>query len=117
MAATNLQVQKWSDQRTRVRAEQVRAVRVALVDDNASIAEVYANLTGSPDWADGRDDGPPSLLTPSDLLAFNTLSDNLAKILDGFAFADDAAKAAAVTAIQGQLAIGAKCCVKPLSNA
>jgi hypothetical protein len=33
MAATNLQVQNWSDQRTRVRAEQVRAVRVALAGD------------------------------------------------------------------------------------
>lgn len=116
MAATNAQVQNWSDQRTRVRAEQARALRIALADDNAGIGEVYANLTDNPDWTDGRTDGPPSLLGPNDLLAFNTFSDSLAKILNGFAFADAAAKAAAVDAIQGQLAIVTKCCVRPAGN-
>jgi hypothetical protein len=71
MAATNTQVQHWSDERTRVRAEQIRALFNALTDDLAAIEDVYQNLTDSPDWADTRTDGPPNLLGPNDLLAIH----------------------------------------------
>lgn len=115
MAATNAQVQQWSNERTRVRSEQVRALRIALTDDNASIGEVYDNLTNSPDWTDNRNDAPPSLLGPSDLLAINTLSVNLAAILNG-TLSTDQSKIDAVNAIQGQLAIVTKCCVQPVNG-
>lgn len=112
MAATNEQVQQWSDQRTRVRCEAIRALLLSLEDDNASIGEVYDNLTGSPDWTDNRSDGPPSLLGPNDLLAINALSVALVEILRGTS-ADDAARIAAVNAAAAQLPIVYKACVRP----
>ncbi len=72
MAATNQQVQQFSNERVRVRAEQLRAVYNAMVDDKASMDDVYANLIDNPTWTDERPDGPPSLLTPGDVLAYNT---------------------------------------------
>lgn len=113
MAATNAQVQEWSDQRTRRRAEQTRALLVSLEDDNASISEVYANLTNTPDWTDDRTDGPPSLLGPNDLLAVNTFSVNLVAILRG-TLTTDQQKIDAVNAVAGQLAIINKACVRPV---
>lgn len=113
MAATNQQVQQWSNERTRVRCEQLRALKESLEDDNASIGEVFANLVDSPDWTDQRTDGPPSLLGPNDLLAINTLSVNLANILiDNFA--NDAERAAAVSAVAAQWPIVSKACVRAL---
>lgn len=112
MAATNAQVQQWANERTRPRAEQLRALLISLQDDNGAIGEVYANLTDSPDWTDQRNDAPPALLTPGDLLAINTLSANLeAILLDDLA--DDAARAAAVSAVAAQWAIVEKACVRP----
>lgn len=116
MAATNEQVQVWSDARIRPRAEQARALLLGLEDDNASIGEVYANLTDSPDWTDNRGTGPPALLTPGDLLAINTFSSQLAAILRGsLAGQSDATKAAAVDAVAAQLPIIIKACVRPVS--
>ena len=71
MAATNIQVQQYVNERVRVRAEQLRAVYLAMQDDKAAIDDVYANLSGTPDWTDNRTDGPPALLEPSDVLAYN----------------------------------------------
>jgi hypothetical protein len=78
MAATDMQMQDYCDQRIRVRAEQVRALLAAMQDDKASIDDVYtrASDAGSP-WADARTDGPPHLLAGSDVLEYNTFITNL----------------------------------------
>ena len=76
MAATNLQIQQWADQRTRQRAEQIRALLLAMEDDRAAFDDVYAGLTKEgADWEDTRTDGPPNLLTRNDLLGINTFID------------------------------------------
>lgn len=73
MPATDLQVQQYVDQRVRVRAEQLRAVLAALRDDKAAIDDVYAAVAQpSPTWTDARTDGPPRLLGPNDVLAYNS---------------------------------------------
>lgn len=77
MAATNAQVQQFVNERIRPRMEQMRALKIALDDDIAAIGDVYANLTNSPDWTDGRTDAPPHLLTPNDILAINSLMNNV----------------------------------------
>jgi hypothetical protein len=82
-AATDEQVQNWSDQRTRVRAEQIRALFIAITADIAQIADVYTACTQqSPTWEDARVDGPPHLLSPSDLLAINTLVNDIKTAID-----------------------------------
>jgi len=83
MAATNAQVQNFSDQRMRVRSESLRQLFAAIDDDVASIGEVYANLTSTPDWTDVRSDAPPTLLTPNDLLAINTAYVAIKALKDG----------------------------------
>lgn len=70
--ATDQQVQKFADERVRPHAEAARNLAVAFDDDIAEIDDVYNALTmQSPTWTDSRTDGPPHLLTPSDVLAFN----------------------------------------------
>lgn len=71
-AASNAQVQAFTEQRVRPRAEQIRALLLAMEDDRAAFDDVYANLTDDPDWADTHNGNPPHLLTPSDVLAWNT---------------------------------------------
>lgn len=72
MSASNQQVQQFVDQRIRPHAEIARALAVVFDDDIGSIDDVYNALNvGSPTWTDGRTDGPPHLLTPSDVLAIN----------------------------------------------
>jgi hypothetical protein len=110
--ATNQQVQQWADQRTRVRAEQIRALLLAMESDNSTIGDVYENLTTSPNWTDGRTDGPPHLLEPTDLLAVNTVCQQLAKILRGGPFANDAERISAVNDVGNQLAIVLEACVR-----
>lgn len=76
MAASNLQIQQWANERTRVRAEQIRALLLAIEDDRASFDDVYAGLTApGADWTDERTDGPPNLLTRDDLLGINAFID------------------------------------------
>lgn len=71
MAATDEQVQQFVNQRIRVRAEQIVKLLVAMEDDRATIDDVYAACSDSPTWEDNRTDGPPHLMTPSDVLAVN----------------------------------------------
>jgi hypothetical protein len=88
MAATNQQVQQYVNERVRVRAEQIRSLVLAMEDDKAAIDDVYANLTDSPDWTDERTDGPPYLLTPSDVLAFNAfITDSIAALKNHASYA------------------------------
>ncbi len=72
MAATDTQVQHFVDERIRVRCEQIRNLYNAMLDDIASIDDVYNALASNPTWSDNRTDGPPHLLTPNDVLAVNS---------------------------------------------
>lgn len=73
MAASDLQVQNFVDQRVRVHCELARQLALAYDSDIASVDDIYAALTApSPTWTDDRKDGPPHLLTPSDVLAINS---------------------------------------------
>lgn len=70
--ATDQQVQQFVNERLRVRAEQLRAILAGMKDDKAAIDDVYAALVQqNPTWTDQRTDGPPYLLTGSDVLAYN----------------------------------------------
>ena len=76
MTATNQQIQQWANERTRVRAEQIRALLLAMEDDRAAFDDVYAGLTQQgADWTDQRTDGPPNLLTRNDMLGMNSFID------------------------------------------
>lgn len=77
MPATNAQVQQFANERVRVRSEQIRALLLSMEDDITAIDDVYANLTSTPDWTDQRQDAPPHLLTPSDVLAWNTFINDI----------------------------------------
>lgn len=83
MAASDIQVQQFVDERIRPRCEQIRNLYNALLDDIATIDDVYNALATDPSWSDYRTDGPPHLLTPSDVLAVNTLLHNLVTALEG----------------------------------
>jgi len=73
MAATDPQVQSFTDGRYRPRAEQLRALRALYLDDKAALDPVYANLTAqSPTWVDSRTDVPQNV-TKDDVLAFNAM--------------------------------------------
>lgn len=98
MPATNEQVQRYVNERVRVRSEQIRALIGSMEDDKATIDDVYANLTNNPTWVDSRTDGPPHLLTPSDVLAWNAfITDTLTSILNS-----------------PQLSVVLKSCVRPI---
>lgn len=71
MAATNAQVQQFVNERIRPICEDIRALQVKMTDLKAQIDDVYANLSGTPDWTDSRTDNPPHLMTPSDVLGVN----------------------------------------------
>lgn len=76
--ATDQQVQQFVNARVRVHAESSRALVLAFDDDRASIDSVYNAVNqGSPTWTDVRDDGPPNLLTPADVLAYNAFAENV----------------------------------------
>lgn len=115
--ATNIQMQQFADTRVRPRAEQIRALRAACLDDRAAIDDVYARAAGSNAWADARLDGPPHLLkagnssNPDDMLVFNSFCDLFEKFLAGtFASQAEANGAAA------QWAVLQDACVRPLGS-
>lgn len=72
-AATDQQVQQFVNERVRPRAEQIRALVAAMQDDKSVIDDIYQALNvESPTWTDQRTDGPPHLLTPADVLGYNS---------------------------------------------
>ena len=83
--ATDVQMQTFSDERVRRRAEQIRALLVACMDDQGSLDDVYQRAIGPNPWHDNRQDGPPHLLqsggglNPDDMLNYNTF---VARFLD-----------------------------------
>lgn len=106
MEATNVQMQRFADERIRPRAEQFRNLLVAVNDDTAAIDDAYARAVGTSRWNDGRTDGPPHLLqsgnaaNPDDLLNFNTFAALFKKFMAGtFASVEEANSAAANWAV------------------
>lgn len=85
MPATNTQVQHFVDERIRPHSEAARALKTLFDDDRASIADVYDALFTAPTWTDGRTDGPPHLLTPSDVLAINSFLEDVRVYIGGHA--------------------------------
>jgi hypothetical protein len=82
--ATNQQVQVFSDTRVRVRCESIRSLVGAVNDDKAEIDDVYAACAQqSPTWTDNRADGPPHLLGPQDILAYNAFISDLQTFING----------------------------------
>lgn len=99
MAATNQQVQNFVDTRVRVHSELARQLALSLADDRATIDDVYnAVNAGSPTWTDTRTDGPPHLLTPADVLAFNAFAEDVKNFIVG----------------HGSYAVILKSCVRPV---
>lgn len=82
--ATDEQVQSYVDSIIRPRCEQLRNILALITNDLALIDDVYAALTQPvPTWADSRADAPPHLLTGSDVLAVNTLLNDIKTLIDG----------------------------------
>ena len=99
--ATDEQVQRWANERARVRAEQIRALYLALKDDRAGIEDVYQALAqANPTWADSRTDGPPRLLGKNDLLAMNAFAADLTAWMEA----------------RGDLALLQSMCVRPVTG-
>ncbi len=96
-AATDQQVQTYVNERLRVRAEQFRAINLAMTDDKIAITDVYdaCEPAVSATWDDERTDGPPRLLTAQDVLVYNTILALWPKFRDGTATAQDVADFAA----------------------
>jgi hypothetical protein len=69
--ATDAQVQRYADERMRPRAEQLIRVLNAVIDDQASIADVFDRIVNGAPWSDARTDGPPSLAEGNDILEYN----------------------------------------------
>jgi hypothetical protein len=98
MPATDEQVQNFTNTRIRPHAELARALAIAFSDDISAIDDVYNALNvQSPTWEDSREDGPPHLLTPSDVLAINSFLHDIRDAITGHA----------------QYAIVLKACVRP----
>lgn len=107
--ATNQQVQAFCDTRIRPRAEQLRAVVASMQDDQAEIADVYANVNdGASTFADTRTDGPPHLMTKQDVLVYNAVSALLLKCVAGTATSGD------ISALAGNWPVFMQACVRPL---
>lgn len=83
-AATDQQVQTFVNERFRPFAESVRAVYLMAKTNRAQMDDIYNALNvPTPTWADGRMDGPPHLLAPSDVLAWNSFMVDLIAAIEG----------------------------------
>lgn len=101
-AATDPQMQSFSDQRIRPRAEQFRNLRAACLDDVGAIDAAYERGVSNSRWTDARTDGPPKLLisgnsaSPDDVLNYNAFIGLFEKFMAGtFATVEEANSAAA----------------------
>lgn len=115
--ATDIQMQHYADERVRVHAEAIRAVKLACAADKTQIDDIYARAVGTNAWADARTDGPPHLLqsangaNPDDMLNYNSFCDLLAKFFAGsFADVNEANSAAA------KWVVLERACVRPVSG-
>ena len=89
MPATNQQVQTYVDTRLRPRAEQFRALVANCADDATAIGDVFDAVANNPTWTDSRQDGPPHLLIPNDVLTYNAIINLFAKFIAGTATVSD----------------------------
>ena len=109
-AATNAQVQQFVNDRVRPRCEQIRNLYLACKDDTSAFGDVYENLNAGGDkegpWSDGRADAPPHLMTPSDVLAWNTFIQGFIKLVEGTFSEKEASQ---------QFPVVLQCCVRPVS--
>lgn len=71
MAATNDQVQAFSDNFVRPLCELIKQTQLNSAELKSLLDDIYANLTNNPTWVDDRNDNPPHFATPSDILAIN----------------------------------------------
>jgi hypothetical protein len=108
MAATNEQMQKFADERIRVRAEQFRKILIAISDDKTASVEVLARAASGEAWTDDRKDGPPKLLDSADFLAFDAVISALLKCAAGAATVDD------IKAMNDGWPIFQRACVQPV---
>jgi len=81
--ATNEQVQVFADTRIRPGCEQIRNLYLKLKDDQAVFDDIYGNISTDPDWVDSRPDAPPHLMTPNDMLAWNTFASRFVEFIEG----------------------------------
>jgi len=110
MAATNGQVQVFANERVRPFAEKMRAVYLLAKDHKAAMDDVYANLNDNPTWTDQHNSNPPHLMTPGDVLAFNTLWTRLIEVIEGGL--NDAGKIIACNDIAAQWPVVLDACVR-----
>lgn len=108
MAANDTQMQQYCNERIRPRAEQVRALVNAFRDDKAAIDAVYDRAANGAAWTDARTDGPPKLLTSSDVLNFNAFATLFLKCIDGTATTQD------VSDLHANLPVFQSACVRPV---
>jgi len=95
MAATNEQVQAFVNERVRPRCEQIRNLYLACKNDRAVFGDIYDNLTDNPTWTDQHSGNPPHLMTPSDVLAWNTFLFGLVAFVEGTLTNENKAEASA----------------------
>lgn len=84
--ATNAQVQNYVDQYVRPISERMRDLQILCAAAKANLNDVYANLTASnpsTTWTDGNTSNPPHLLSPSDVLAWNTFITGVLSMFGG----------------------------------
>lgn len=111
MAATDTQVQSWSDAFARPWCEHIRNTDISAANNNLQVTDILNNST----WVDTRQDVPAQLVR-TDLAAINTVSVKLDAIING-ADDTDANLAALVRQLRGQWPIVRKACVRqPISN-
>jgi len=123
-AATDQQMQAFCDQRIRRRAEDLRAVINAMLDDHSAIDDIYARGVSNSRWDDARLDGPPHLLqsgnsaNPDDALNYNSLVANLIWLLADSGSGSDVGGTLAdfKAAVRSQLAVAERACVQPVNG-
>lgn len=82
--ATDVQVQKFVNERMRRHMEQAMRLLAAFQEDLSVIEDIYnACNQQSPTWTDVRPDGPPHLVTPNDVLAYNTFITDIVAAING----------------------------------
>ncbi len=108
MAANDAQMQAYSDQRIRVRAEQLRSLVNAMRDDKSAIDAVYDRAANGAAWTDSRTDGPPKLLGSQDILVYNAFASLFLACIDGTAVTGDVAN------LHSNLAVFQAACVRPV---
>lgn len=122
MAATDIQMQNFADQRVRRRAEALRDLLNSLADDKASIDEIFARAVSNSRWNDARQDGPPTLLqsgnsaNPDHMLAFNTLTSQLLWLLRNEGEAPGGTLADFANSVRGNWAVVIDTCVRPTNG-